>query len=279
MNPQDRSLKKKTSFYRAFFLLPQEKRQALEIFYRFCWAADEISDNADPLPLKKKNLGAFKKELTACLTGRPKTSLFKNLAEILQRFNLSKEPLLRIVKGVERDLRPIRFRTFDELHRYCLQVAGGPGLSSMEIFGFKDKPHQNYAENLGVFLQIVNMTRDYQEDMALHRQYFPTEDFKRFHSDPTAIGGKNSTWISFVEFQLDRAWGYWEKAQAALTRRQRSEISTAEAIAAVYVKLFQKLKKNPKGILRGRTSLSNLDKTLSVAGAAFRCFCWRWADD
>jgi phytoene synthase len=148
----------------------------------------------------------------------------------------------------------------------------------MEIFGFRDKSHRTYAENLGVFLQIVNMTRDYREDLSLHRQYFPAEDFKTFRLIPGLIDETNTQWSSFVEFQLDRAWLFWERAQRALTRRQRSELATAEAIAAVYVKLFQKLRKNPEKILQGKASLGRWDKILSVAGAVCRCLSWRWAD-
>jgi phytoene synthase len=156
-------------------------------------------------------------------------------------------------------------------------VAGGPGLASMEIFGFKDKAHRIYAENLGVFLQLVNITRDYKEDMTLGRRYFPDEDFKRFHLNPLQIDEKSSLWKSFVHFQLDRAWSYLQKARKSLTRREQSRLHTAEAIASVYIKLHQKLKAHPHQILEGRISLSRFDKLLSVAGASARCFLWKWA--
>ena len=250
----------------------------MEDLYRFCWAADEISDNNDPLPLKKGKFQEFKKELQKCFAGKPEGLLFKNLARTIARFQMSPEPLRRIVAGVERDLRPVDFRSFTELHRYCLQVAGGPGLASMEIFGFRDKPHRDYAENLGIFLQIVNMTRDYREDMSLGRQYFPTVDFRRFQLNPDAIGENNSHWAPFVEYQLDRAWTFLEKARRSLTFRQRSQLTTAEAIAAVYVKLYQKLRDNPHRILQGRTSLSRPDKVLSVLGTVGRCWLWHGAD-
>lgn len=279
MNPQNDSLQNKTSFYYPFFLLPPDKRNGLEALYRFCWAADEISDSSDPIPLKRKKLGKFKKELADCLGRKSPNDLFQNLEKTIERFNLSREPLLRILKGVERDLRPIRFETFAELHQYCLQVAGGPGLASMEIFGFRDKAHRDYAENLGVFLQIVNMTRDYQEDMAMGRRYFPAVDFRKFHLNPALIGENNSHWASFVEFQLDRAWSFLEKARASLTKSQRSRLATAEAISAVYVKLFQKLRNQPHSILKGRTSLSKADKIFSVIGAAGRCGLWQMTED
>lgn len=275
MNPLDGPLQKKTSFYYPLLLLPRRQRLALEVLYRYCWAADDISDNGDPLPVKANKLGIFRNRLEECLKGKATEPFWRRFQEVIREFGLSREPLVRVLKGVERDLKPVAFRTFPELHRYALQVAGGPGLATMEILGFRDKAHRDYAENLGVFLQIVNITRDYLEDMAWSRQYFPTADFKRFHLDPRTIGTGTSQWKLFVRFQLDRAFGFLEKARRALTERQRADLPTAEAIAAVYLKLYQRLKLNPAAILRGRVSLTAGDKLLSVVGSAGRCWLWK----
>jgi phytoene synthase len=279
LNPQSSPLQKKTSFYYPLLLLPAEKRQGMESLYRFCWAADDIADNHDPLPVKKKNLAVFKKKLEEALSGKSRDPFFKVFQRTIERFQLSSEPLRRILQGIERDLKPVHFKKFSELQRYALQVAGGPGLASMEIFGFKDKAHREYAENLGVFLQIVNITRDYREDMALGRQYFPNEDFERFHLDPRSIGERNSHWKSFVDFQLNRAWTFYKKAHRSLSRRQQSELLTAEAMSSIYVKLHQKLKAHPHLILERRVVLSQRNKLASVLGAFCRCFLWKWAKD
>ncbi len=231
-----------------------------------------------PVPLlkKKRRLAQVsKKNLSDAFHSRSKDSFFLEFQPVISFFRLSREPLERIVRGVEQDLHPVHFKKWNELHQYALRVAGGPGLASMEIFGFKDKDHRLYAENLGVFLQIVNMVRDYQEDKGLNRFYLPFEDFKRFHLDPSQIDEKDSHWKPFVESQLDRAWGFLEKARRALNRSQRAELVTAEAIAAVYVKLYQKLRADPYQILKGRTTLSKWDKRLSVMGTAGRCWIWK----
>ncbi len=248
----------------------------MEVLYRFCWEADEISDGTDPLPIKRKKLADFKRDLKGCLAGKAGQPLFQKLQAVVIRHRLSSEPLWRVVSGVEMDLKPVQFKSFRELHNYALKVAGGPGLSSMEIFGYKDPAHRSYAENLGVFLQLVNITRDYLEDTGLKRRYFPQVDFKRFHVNPAVIGENDSNWVSFIEFQLDRAWSFLEKARAVLTPRERGELKTAEAIAAVYVKLFQQLRIHPQKILEGRVSLTSLDKGLSVLGAMGRCFLLKW---
>jgi 15-cis-phytoene synthase len=279
LNPQNSPLQGKTSFYYPLLLLPKDQREGMETLYRFCWAADDLADNADPLLLKRKNLALFKKNLALALAGKAKDPFLQHFQKTIQQFKLSAEPLWRIVAGVERDLKPIRFKKFVELHRYAMQVAGGPGIAAMEIFGFKDKSHRNYAENLGVFLQIVNITRDFKEDMALGRHYFPEEDFERFHLNPHQLGEKNSHWNSFVKFQLNRAMFYLQRARKSLTRQQQSQLCTAEAIAAVYIRLHQKLKTHPHQILEGKVSLSSTEKLLSVAGASIRCFLWKQAKD
>jgi 15-cis-phytoene synthase len=269
------SLENKTSFYYPLLLLPAPQRRAMEVLYRFCWEADDIADGGGASLEKRRKLSHFRQGLKAAFKGRAREGLFQKLQPLIPAFQLSREPLERIVDGVERDLKPIRFKKFSELHQYALKVAGGPGLASMEIFGFKDRPHRDYAENLGVFLQLVNITRDYREDMGLGRQYFPAEDFKRFHLNPAHLDGTNSHWKPFVEFQLNRAWSFLEKSRRSLTHSQRAQLGTAEAIAAVYVKLYQKLKTDPYRILRGRTSLSKADKLVSVLGAVGRCWLWK----
>ena len=220
----------------------------------------------------------MKKTLSDCFRGANQNPQWAPLQETIKDFLLTSEPLERIITGVEGDLKPVRFKKFSDLHRYALRVAGGPGLASMEIFGFKDQPHRDYAENLGVFLQIVNMVRDFKEDRALGRQYFPLEDFRKFHLNPADIGDRDSAWKSFIEFQLARAWSFLEKARRSLSLRQRAVLPTAESIAAVYVKLHQRLLGQPDLILEGKISLSPADKLLSVLGAAGRCLIWKWME-
>jgi phytoene synthase len=275
LDPRKGSLENKTSFYYPLLLLSPAKRRALESLYRFCWAADEISDGPGALAAKRRKLAAFKKELSFAFRQRARDPLFQEFQGTLRDFELSLEPLRRILAGVERDLRPVRFKKFAELRTYALQVAGGPGLASMEVFGFRDAAHRTYAENLGLFLQITNITRDFLEDRGLGRLYLPLEDFKRFHLDPSNIEEGNSHWKPFVEFQLDRAWGFLEKSRKALSLRQRADLSTAETIASVYVRLYQKLRNDPARILRGRTKLSKWEKGSVVLGGVLRCAWWR----
>jgi phytoene synthase len=277
LNVQDGSLQKKTSFYYPLLLLPKAQRRAMETLYRFCWAADEISDGPGSPAQKKKALAVFRSQFKTCLKGRGRAQdpLFEKLKILLDEFQLSAEPLNRVLQGVERDLRPVQFKTFAQLHDYARQVAGGPGLASMEIFGFKDPAHRLYAENLGVFLQIINIVRDVQEDAQMGRRYLPAEDFRRFRLKPERLDPRDLSWKNFVDFQLDRAETFWTAAQMALSRKERGELPTAEAIAAVYGRLNEKLRSCPEKILTGKMKLSVFEKLSAVGKAIACCALWK----
>jgi phytoene synthase len=273
MDPSSGSLQKKTSFYYPLLLLPRGRRRALESLYRFCWEADDIADRPGPSGPKRRKLSLIRRSLAACFAGKPSPELGE-FAGTVREFRLSREPLERILQGVERDLKPVRFRTFRELHGYALQVAGGPGLASMEIFGHRGRTHRAYAENLGVFLQIVNVVRDLREDADLGRRYLPLEDFRRFSLDPGKLRGEDPRWVAFVGFQLERANQFLLRSRSSLSRKERGELSTAEAIAAVYEKLAEKLRRDPPGILRGRIRLSFPEKTGASLTAWVKCRKW-----
>ncbi len=69
--------------------------------------------------------------------------------------------------------------TFDDLDEYCYYVAGVVGLfltdvvGSREKFRIGEKEIQQYANDFGLFLQKVNITRDVREDALNDRFFWP----------------------------------------------------------------------------------------------------------
>ena len=85
-----------------------------------------------------------------------------------------------MIDGVLSDLEPRRIQTFDELYRYCYQVASVVGLTIIHIFGFDDPEALPLAEKCGIAFQLTNILRDVREDAELDRIYIPQEDLARF---------------------------------------------------------------------------------------------------
>jgi phytoene synthase len=274
MTQDPQQLERKSSFFLPFLLLGNKQREALTLLYRFCRVADDVSDESGTSLQKRRRFKTLQSELESCLAGHPNGLFWVSFKQSIDTHHIPPQALRDTMRGVAMDLKTIRFQTFTELLSYAHLVAGGPGRAAMAIFGGHGPRHERYAENLGAFLQITNVVRDYLEDRELGRLYLPLKDMKRFGIDPRhpAPGPK---WDAFVRFELELAWSYWESAQRSLETCERSRLIAAEGMASVYARLHYRLKKNPSAILQCRVNLSAWDKVAATLTAAFRCGLWR----
>ena len=109
----------------------------------------------------------------------PPSALLPALADTVRRFHIPHEHLLAVIDGVEMDLTPRRYETFDELERYCERVASAVGLACIHIWGFRGPEAFEPARQAGVALQLTNILRDLKEDAAAGRVYLPLADLRR----------------------------------------------------------------------------------------------------
>jgi len=167
----------------ALWCLPPERRKDALVFYSFCRAVDDIADDAEmPTSEKFQRLDEWDDALA---TG---VGLPDELAAVMQRHELPSDLLREIVAGCRRDVSdtPVVYETFEELRGYCWQVAGAVGVAAARIFGAHSLQAREYAEHLGLALQLTNIIRDVREDAEMCRVYLPVEllsDPKRFAID------------------------------------------------------------------------------------------------
>src|SRR4029079_15966439 len=90
------------------------------------------------------------------------------------------QTLPAVISGVEMDLQPAAFETFDRLADYCYHVAGAVGLACIHLWGFHDERAAPAAVDCGTAFQLTNILRDLQEDAERGRAYLPQEDLARF---------------------------------------------------------------------------------------------------
>ncbi len=174
------SKKSKSSFYYAFNLLPNEKRDAMNTVYAFCRQTDDIIDEGNESDeLKYEKLHRWRVEFEKAFSGNSEYLLLNKLANTISKFNIPLDPFFELIKGMEMDLQRNQYLTFDDLVLYCYRVASTVGLMCIEIFGYKNKSAKDFAIDLGIALQLTNILRDIKKDAKKGRVYLPQEDFKK----------------------------------------------------------------------------------------------------
>jgi phytoene synthase len=227
------------------------------VFYAFCREIDDIADEAGRTPEEKHRLlDAWKNGL------RGNQPIPASLRDIIMRHRIDRELLVQIVEGVEMDIEPGDFETFNDLRTYCWHVASAVGLVSIKLFGCTDAKSTRYAEDLGYALQITNIIRDVGEDAALGRIYLPVEDTERFGVDRAQLrnGMATGRFRELLEFEAGRAREYYAGARQSLTAQDAKALLPAETMREIYSRLLDRMEGDGFRVLETRYRLSKVEK-------------------
>jgi phytoene synthase len=235
-----------TSFYYSFLVLPPAKRQAIIAVWDFCRAVDDAVDEVDPAKgvSAADEIARWRRELAACFgESAPQTRQGLALKPLVGTFGLSREPFDALIEGVEMDLGPRRYETFDDLYQYCIRVASAVGLVCLDIFGYREPASRQYATDLGVALQLTNILRDVRGDLEHGRVYLPQADLRAFGCTEADLreeiahagGGVRSPAVkALLRHQGARARTYYARAARALPRADARRLVAAEIMGAIY---------------------------------------------
>lgn len=261
--------KSKSSFYYAFNLLPEQKREAMNTVYAFCRQTDDLVDEgSEPDEIKYENLIRWKRELENGLKGKSNYFLLNNLSKIIKQFNIPLDPFFDLISGMEQDLLKKRYQNFDDLKDYLYKAASTVGLMCIEIFGYKNKSAKDFAINLGYALQLTNILRDVKKDSKENRIYLPKDDMVNFKYSENDIfnSNYNNNFTSLMEFEASRAKEFFIKANQSLDFDDKPAMFAARAMQHIYFKLLKKLETEAFNVFDKKINVSTFEKASIAIG-------------
>ena len=180
------------SFNWAGFFLPKDTYEECSKLYAFCRVLDDLADANQDLEIKKERFKELKeifKEIETLKNNDLQSSTFeKNKVVISDMIVVCEDKKIPdvvikdLVDGVESDLKDkIQFNTVKELLVYSYRVAGTVGLMMAKILNVSDKRALKGAIDLGIAMQLTNISRDVVEDYKMNREYIK-DDFENIKS-------------------------------------------------------------------------------------------------
>ncbi|MDC3400817.1 squalene/phytoene synthase family protein [Candidatus Pelagibacter ubique] len=163
------------SFNWAGFFLPKNIYEKCSSLYDFCRTIDNIADDKNELSIKKKNLLIFKNNF---INKNFDNLIIKNMWILMEENKISIKIVEDLFDGIESDLNEVvKFNKKKELLIYSYRVAGTVGLMMAKILGVQNKNSMKSAIDLGIAMQLTNISRDVIEDMNNNRFYI-NHDFE-----------------------------------------------------------------------------------------------------
>jgi 15-cis-phytoene synthase len=274
-----------TNFYYSFLVLPPEKRHAIVVVWDFCRAVDDAADEAEGVEDAAAKLAAWRDEVDACFLGAPRTPQGRALGDVIPRFRMAREPFEALLEGVEMDLAPRRYETFDDLYQYCIRVASAVGLMCLDIFGYEDPRSRQYATDLGVALQLTNILRDVPGDLARGRVYVPQEDLRthgcterdfEHEMSHAGLGVRSSAVRGLLRQQAERARAYYARAAAALPTVDARRLVAAQIMGAIYEAILTRIELRDYDVFSGVVRIPRVERAAIAAGVWARTALFPW---
>lgn len=276
------------SFYFSARFLKKEKRQPIYALYALCRLVDDEVDAAEVRrePEAVQAVENWKRKLDEIYTnkipakaqsrkeeskGQRTKDKGQNLVllawrDMLRKYRIRQELALELMRGVVQDTHVKRYESFAELYLYCFRVASTVGLMSSEIFGYEKPETLDYAEALGIAMQLTNILRDIKEDAAMGRIYLPQEDLRRFRVSEEQIfaGRVDDNFVRLIRFQIERAREYYRKAELGIPLLEKDARFCVLLAARIYGAILNEIERQNYDVFAARAHTTKFQKIRAI---------------
>ena len=167
------------SFSWAGFFLPKKTYKKCSALYDFCRIADNIADDQEKLEIKEIKFKQFENDFTKKNLNNP---IIKNMWGLIDEFEISVKIIEDLLDGIRSDIKAkVKLNSKKDLLIYSYRVAGTVGLMMAKILKVTKKSSLKSAIDLGIAMQLTNISRDVVEDSKINRFYI-NENFEEISS-------------------------------------------------------------------------------------------------
>jgi 15-cis-phytoene synthase len=246
------------NFYYSFLLLSKPQRDAMCAIYAFMRYSDDLSDG--PEAATHESMERWRRDLDSALRGEyGEHPCWPAFHDAVERYRIPHRYFHEMIDGVSSDLGPRDIQTFDELYRYCYQVASVVGLTITHIFGYQSPHALVLAEKCGIAFQLTNIIRDVREDREKGRCYLPAEDRNCIPE-----------MRDLLAFEASRAKRLYRESAPLVGMVDKPSRASLWALIEIYRRLLEKIERANYNVLERRIRLSPWEKMSVVAEALLR---------
>lgn len=224
------------SFSAAARLLPAHARARAIATYAFCRAADDDVDGASEEAAEVRHRRT-RERLRRIYSGESlDTPAARAFAWVVYSSRIPEDEPVALLDGMEQDLGVVRIERIEELLGYAYRAAGVVGRMMARIMGRTDPVSIRRATELGMAMQLTNISRDLREDAERNRIYLPGDwlleeggTFEHVFSKPfgPAVPKANARLLRLAD-------AYYEQGIAGISRLPRACRPAILASALLY---------------------------------------------
>jgi len=239
-------------------LLPRSTRDDVYLLYLVFRTLDDLVDGGSPEA--EARLEAVEDWCRGDAASSPEVSI---LDDVTGRHPLPRDAILDFCRGMRDDVDGCTIETEQQLEEYCYRVAGTVGVVMAHVLEVSDEAAYDAAAALGMAMQLTNILRDIDEDLAHGRVYLARESVARCGSLEAGQREK------LMRDQIPRAEALYKRGEAGIPKLRRGRRAIAMA-AAMYREILRQIERDGYGARPGRAVVPRRRKYALAARAGVR---------
>lgn len=257
------------SFFVASRLLPPRLRSDVAAVYGFCRVSDDAIDLSERPADELKVLHA---RLEAIYAERPDDHpVDRCLTRVVQRRGLPRVAFEGLLEGFAWDAEGRSYDTIESLEAYCVRVASTVGVLMTVLMGQRTPWVLARACDLGLAMQLTNISRDVGEDLRAGRVYLPTswlEEAGLSKKELLASPKHSPALASVIRRLLNLARIYYRRAEAGIAHLPWDCRYSIDAALAIYEDIERGIRQHDYDSVSRRSYTSVPRKAVLLGRAA-----------
>lgn len=260
------------NFSVASFLLPRRLLQPFHAVYAYCRWADDLADEAGGGTRALALLRWWREELLACYHGRPRHPVLVALRQTIRNYDIPPAPFLELLYAFEQDQLIKRYRTFEQLLRYCRYSANPVGHLVLYLCRAHTSANAALADHVCTGLQLANFWQDVGRDLDIGRVYLPEDDRRRFGYADADLAARRYTpaFAALLRHEVESARGFFYRGWPLVDRVPADVRADVELFIRGGLAILRKIEKAGYNVWAARPVLGKWEKGTLLAGALWR---------
>lgn len=247
------------SFYFAGLLLDKQTLHDASVLYAFCRQLDDAADIED---MSEKSV-KLQQLITDYRTDHSQNEINIAFKELKKQYQLNNRFIDDLILGVSSDLQFKQPTNLKELIFYSYQVAGTVGGLMARILGATNEKAWRFAIDLGIGMQLTNISRDVKEDALNNRIYLPQDQLGSDIDATNILNPKHKTKVYHVTKEiLNTADKYYQSGFSGIYYIPKKNKFSILIAGILYQSIGNKVLNNNEKFLKQRVYLTVFEKII-----------------
>ena len=247
------------SFYFAGLLLDKQTLHDASVLYAFCRQLDDAADIED---MSEKSV-KLQQLITDYRTDHSQNEINIAFKELKKQYQLNNRFIDDLILGVSSDLQFKQPKDLKELIFYSYQVAGTVGGLMARILGATNEKAWRFAIDLGIGMQLTNISRDIKEDALNNRIYLPQDHLGSDIDATTILNPEHKTKVYHVTKEiLNTADKYYQSGFSGIYYIPKKNKFSILIAGMLYQSIGNKVLNKNEKFLKQRVYLTVFEKII-----------------